>query len=125
MTTDGPDEILTVFGALVELIAHDPAARDRLAAALAAPPRTLYTVASLAVELGKSDRTIRRAIESGELPATRRCGQLVIVAEDVAAWARTGPAAARRTRPTVIGTKRRTATGGLRAVVDEIEDAAA
>lgn len=58
--------------------------------------RTLHTTASLAAELGTSERTIRRAIETGELPATRRAGRWVMTTADVCDWARSGVQPARR-----------------------------
>jgi excisionase family DNA binding protein len=57
--------------------------------------RALYTTASLARELGTSERTIRRAIETGELPASRRAGRWVMTAVDVLDWAQSG----RRRKP--------------------------
>ena len=61
-----------------------------IAAVRTPPARTLHTTASLAAELGTSERTIRRAIEAGELPATRRAGRWVMTTEDVCQWARSG-----------------------------------
>jgi excisionase family DNA binding protein len=47
---------------------------------------TVYTTESLATELGVTPRTVRRAIENGELPAFRRAGKWAMLAEDVKAW---------------------------------------
>jgi len=60
--------------------------------ALIGTRRTLHTTKSVAEELGKSERTIRRAIEAGELRATRRTGQWVMTVGDVEAWATSGRA---------------------------------
>lgn len=64
-----------------------------------APARTLHTVASLAAELGTSERTIRRAIETGQLRANRRAGRWVMTSAEVLDWAESGAPAAGRRRP--------------------------
>jgi excisionase family DNA binding protein len=46
-----------------------------------------YTVASLATELGISQKAIRRAIGRGELPAVKRGSRWIISADAVHAWA--------------------------------------
>lgn len=90
-------------------------------AAPAAPARTLHSVRSLAAEVGKSERTIRRAIAVGELPATRRAGQWTMTVEDVTAWARSGG-----TRATVAARRSpgpRRAGNALAAAFGEVEAA--
>jgi excisionase family DNA binding protein len=47
-----------------------------------------YTVASLAAELGVSEKTIRGAIHRGELAATLRARRYLIDAAAVGAWTR-------------------------------------
>lgn len=76
------------------------------------PARTLHTTASLAAELGTSERTIRRAIESGELAATRRAGRWVMTVDDVCAWARSGRTPAPRSPRRDDLPRRRSAVGG-------------
>ncbi|MCW2999162.1 MAG: hypothetical protein JWN65_2711 [Solirubrobacterales bacterium] len=66
------------------------------------PPRTIHTAATLAQEMGVSTRTIRRAIEEGELCASRRAGRWVMTVEDVQCWAKTGA----RRRETGTGSRR-------------------
>lgn len=83
------------------------------------PPlaRTLHTTASLAAELGTSERTIRRAIEAGELAATRRAGRWVMTTEDVCTWARSGgKPTRRRNRRSDFPRGRARATEGLAGV---------
>ncbi|MCW3039293.1 MAG: hypothetical protein JWM31_1198 [Solirubrobacterales bacterium] len=102
--------------ALLTILANDPAARAALADVLAPElsPRSLHTTATLARELGVTERTVRRAIETGELPAARRMGRWVMTPENVMEWhgsgrpnARTGP------NPAVPrGTKRRNVMAG-------------
>ena len=80
---------------LVELIGADPVALARLRelvsetqhgpVSLSAPA---FTVATLAVELGRSERSIRAAIARGELQAVKRGRGWVISADAVAEWAR-------------------------------------
>lgn len=91
----------------------------------AAPARTLHSVRSLAAEVGKSERTIRRAIAVGELPATKRAGQWTMTVEDVTAWARSGGAGA--TRPVQARSnlpKRRNARAVLAEVAATLDDRA-
>lgn len=83
------------------------------------PPlaRTLHTTASLAAELGTSERTIRRAIEAGDLLATRRAGRWVMTTEDVCEWARSGrEPTRRRTRRSDLPRARAERTDGLAGV---------
>ena len=47
-----------------------------------------YTVATLAVEVGRTERSIRAAIARGELEAVKRGRGYVIGADAVATWAR-------------------------------------
>ena len=81
--------------ALLDELAGDPVALERLrelvAAELppAAAPAPAYTVATLAAELGRSERSIRGAIARGELEAVKRGRGYVIGADAVAAWATT------------------------------------
>ncbi len=77
----------------------------------------LATVAEVAEHVGLSERAIRRAIERGELPASKLCGRVRIRPEDAEAWIeqnrvqpRIPPAVPRRlTAP---------ATNGLRALLE-------
>jgi excisionase family DNA binding protein len=106
--------------AVLYAIESDPEARERLAVALGVgAPRALYTTASLAAEIGVSERTIRRAITEGELHATRRCGRWIITVDDVLAWVRTGRPA-RRNRPSAPRQLKR--PGGLAAALADVED---
>jgi excisionase family DNA binding protein len=78
--------------ALLDELAADPVALERLrmlvAPAAPAPAhQAAYTVASLAAELGRSERSIRSAIARGELSAVKRGRGWVISADAVAAWA--------------------------------------
>ncbi|WP_354700027.1 helix-turn-helix domain-containing protein [Paraconexibacter sp. AEG42_29] len=77
-----------VIRAILAQLQDDPRACSQLAALLrtAAPARTCHTTASLAAELGTSERTIRRAIASGELVASRRAGRWVMTVDDVRDW---------------------------------------
>jgi excisionase family DNA binding protein len=62
------------------------------AAPAAATSPIAYTTTTLAGELGVSPRTIRAAIERGELDAHRSGRGWIIGAEAVAEWARGAPA---------------------------------
>jgi excisionase family DNA binding protein len=67
----------------------------------AAAPAAVYSPATLAAELGRSERSIRGAIARGELDAVRRGRGWVISAEAVTEWAAngsrgSGPGPARR-----------------------------
>lgn len=102
------------------------AVADAEASALLAPilaelgaTRTVHTTATLARELEVSERTIRRAVQGGELAATRRAGRWVMTVSDVEAWARSGsPSSAGVRAAAPRATKRR---GGLAAALG-IED---
>jgi excisionase family DNA binding protein len=78
--------------ALLDEVAGDPVALERLRALVApptpeAPQPAAYTVASLAAALGRSERSIRGAIARGELDAVKRGRGWIISADAVAAWA--------------------------------------
>jgi excisionase family DNA binding protein len=82
--------------ALLDELAGDPVALERLrelVGNLRTDPSTdspapAYTVATLAMELGRTERSIRAAIARGELQAAKRGRGYVISADAVAAWAR-------------------------------------
>lgn len=112
--------------------ALDDEALDLLAARLAsrlatatqdAPGRAAYTVAALAAELSVSERTVRNAIERGELHAVKRGGRWLIGADAVRQWSAPGASAghasdARRPAPR----NRATRPGdSLAAVVAQLE----
>lgn len=46
----------------------------------------LATVAEVAERVGLGERAIRRAIERGELPASKLCGRVRVRPEDAEAW---------------------------------------
>ena len=82
------------------------------------PPRghVAYTVASLAAELGVSQKTIRCAIARRELPAVKRGSRWIISADAVRSWATAS--AGRRTRGHVCGlTPPKAAGPSLRSVL--------
>lgn len=79
---------------LLDELAADPVALDRLcelvgrvALPTEATPAAAYTVATLAVELGRTVRSIRGAIARDELQAVKRGRGYVISADAVAEWA--------------------------------------
>lgn len=85
---------VTLAGELVAAIRADADAlaelRDLLAPQAVSAANRLapaYTVATLAAELGRSERSIRAAIARGELEAIKRGRGYVIGADAVAAWA--------------------------------------
>lgn len=92
--------------ALLDELAADPVALDRLRELVASEKferdqafsAPAYTVATLAVELGRSERSIRAAIARGELAAVKRGRGYVIGADAVTDWAR---GEARSIRPRV------------------------
>lgn len=43
--------------------------------------KRFYTVADLARELGRSERTVREAIQRGDIPASKLCGRWVVSAD--------------------------------------------
>jgi excisionase family DNA binding protein len=69
---------------------------------------TAFTVATLASEIGRSERSIRAAITRGELRAIKRGKGYVISADAVAAWIR---APTDRTIPIRTPRRRRAGTG--------------
>jgi excisionase family DNA binding protein len=80
---------------LLDELAGDPVALERLRQLVGEPlPHDVkvsapaYTVQTLAVELGRSERSIRAAIARGELQAVKRGRGYLIPADAVAAWAR-------------------------------------
>lgn len=76
---------------VIDTLLQDPDGLEKLAHALVdIRIPTVYTTETLAAELGVAPRTVRRAIESGELLATRRCGKWVMIADDVRAWVKDG-----------------------------------
>jgi len=92
--------------AVLEALARDPEALDRLRD-LVGNSRTdpfantrapAYTVATLAAEVGRSERSIRGAIHRGELEAVKRGRGWVISADAVAAWATATPSRNTATR---------------------------
>ena len=81
--------------ALLDELAGDPVALERLRElvgyrddAVSSVPAPAYTVATLAAELGRTERSIRAAIARGELEAVKRGRGYVISADAVADWAR-------------------------------------
>lgn len=81
--------------ALLDELAGDPVALERLRAlvgyrddAVSSVPAPAFTVATLAAELGRTERSIRAAIGRGELEAAKRGRGYVISADAVAEWAR-------------------------------------
>ena len=79
--------------ALLDELAGDPVALERLRAlvgyrddAVSSVPAPAFTVATLAAELGRTERSIRAAIARGELQAVKRGRGWVISADAVAAW---------------------------------------
>lgn len=53
-------------------------------------PPLIYTCRTLAIEIECSTEAVGRAIRTGELPASRRAGKWLILADDAAKWAATG-----------------------------------
>jgi hypothetical protein len=90
--------------ALLDEIAADPAALEQLrglleASEVTSPPIPAYTVATLAVEIGRTERSIRAAIARGKLAAVKRGRGYMIAGDAVTEWARGPDAKARRTSP--------------------------
>jgi excisionase family DNA binding protein len=79
---------------VLEELAADPEALKRLRTLVAEPSRACepsapaFTVATLAAELGRTERSIRAAIARGELQAVKRGRGYVISADAVADYAR-------------------------------------
>jgi excisionase family DNA binding protein len=78
--------------------------------------RVAYTVASLSVELGVSQKAIRCAISRRELPAVKRGSRWIISADDVRAWA-TASDQRRRTGRASVAAAPKAAGPSLRAVL--------
>jgi hypothetical protein len=83
---------------LVQELADDPVALERLRELVATPARepvalsaAAYTPATLAAEIGRTPRSIRAAITRGELAAVKRGRGWVIGVEAVAAWVHVAP----------------------------------
>lgn len=92
--------------AILDELAADSDALDRLRQLVgnddespSFPVAPAYTVASLARELGRSERSLRGAIARGELEAVKRGRGYVISAEAVAAWTRPDVQARATRRP--------------------------
>ena len=105
---------------LVEAIAASPVALERLRELVGRPQTDpfgvtwalAYTPRTLAVELGRSERSIRAAIARGELEAVKRGRGWVISADAVAAWA--APAApTNRQRSADFSLQRRSGSGPM------------
>jgi len=88
----------------------DPVAREKWRSLLGpavderpASSASVYTVRSLAAELGRTPRSVLGAIERGELAAAKRGRGYVISAEAVSRWAsappKTTPRQSRRPHP--------------------------
>ena len=96
------DPLDDLADALVDRIVEDPERCERLAVVIAGrdsrPPGATraYTVASLARELGVTDRWIRRQIAEGRLRAERRGTRYVIGAGAVADFASSASPSERR-----------------------------
>lgn len=69
----------------VRALLVDAGLLDQLAAPVEPAPLA-YTARTLAVQLGVTDRTIRKAIDRGELTASKRLGRWVIDADEARAW---------------------------------------
>jgi hypothetical protein len=98
--------------AIVAALEADPVELERLRSLLGievdrqpAVSAPAYTVQSLAAEIGRTPRSVRGAIERGELEAAKRGRGYVISAEAVSRWASAPPEASprrrRRQRPRV------------------------
>jgi excisionase family DNA binding protein len=109
---------------LIEAIAQSPVALERLRELVAdtSPPASAsapaFTPRTLALELGRTERSIRAAIARGELDAVKRGRGYVIGRDAVEAWTR-APAGASRSSPSSSRPRRRPgpgpATRGLQA----------
>ena len=115
------DLVGDLLRALFAELERDPLARDRLRSLLAsevdrqpADTASAYTVQSLAEELGRTPRSIRGAIERGELEAVKRGRGYVISAEAVSRWASAPTEAAPRTSRRPRSTKTQAAAGPMR-----------
>jgi excisionase family DNA binding protein len=104
---------------VLDELAADPVALERLRQLVRDQvserylvPALAFTVATLAAELGRSERSIRAAIARGELEAVKRGRGYVISADAVADWAR---APVPRSQPAVQArdSRRRSASGAM------------
>src|SRR5262245_26984207 len=93
---------VSLAGDIVRALREDPEALAQLREALGAGEadrsqvrdlRPAYTVATLAAEIGRTERSIRGAIARGELEAVKRGRGYTVPADAVAAWAAAGPRA--------------------------------
>src|SRR3954469_21276711 len=87
---------------LLAEVLRDPDALARLRAVVlpdaiepAPPAPVAYTIASLAADLGVSEKVVRGAIHRGELPAQRRGRRYLIGPDAARAWARPDVATSR------------------------------
>jgi excisionase family DNA binding protein len=94
MSSTSATLVTDLLRAIVAELEADPVARERLRALLGpqgdqepAASAQAYTVQSLAAELGRTPRSVRGAIERGELEAVKRGRGYVISAEAVSRWA--------------------------------------
>lgn len=79
-----------------------------------APP---YKTISEAAELARCDqKTLRRAVTSGDLRAFRPAGRLLFLEADVREWVESRPARRAASRPRRRGQRRRAAPGSVQAI---------
>jgi excisionase family DNA binding protein len=101
---------------LLDELADDPVAlarlRELVAPSTAEPTYTpaAYTVATLAVELGRTECSIRAAIKRGQLHAVKRGRGYVISADAVGEWARASTDGSRHQ----VARRRRSNSGPMR-----------
>ena len=98
-TTTGARLVLELDDTALERIADLVVQRLEGVTSTSTPARAVYTVATLAGELGMSERSVRGAINRGELEAKRRGRRYVIDADAVTAWA-SSTSSGRRTTST-------------------------
>lgn len=111
---------MSIAAEFLELIAADPVAIARLRElvreesatepALSAPA---FTVQTLALELRRSERSIRAAIARGELHAVKRGRGYVIGSEAVSAWAQAEQTPRAPSRPGRRPSSRRSGSGPM------------
>jgi excisionase family DNA binding protein len=113
--------------ALIDDLASDPQALERLRALVSDQRPEIgtlmtpaFTVATLATELGRSERSIRAAIARGELQAVKRGRGWVIARDAVAAWAR-APIPRSQPRPRSGRPRRRSGPGPATTALRELE----
>ncbi len=121
MSTTSATLVSELLRALFAELEADPDAIERLRSLLGAQvdreptaSAPAYTVQSLAEELGRTPRSIRGAIERGELEAVKRGRGYVISAEAVSLWASAPPEAAPRQSRRPRATKTQAAAGPMR-----------